>query len=352
MAVISCSGGNRAQALLERLRSASQEGKILYGHQDDLVYGHSWKVEDWQNDTLGRSDVRDVCGAFPAVVGFDLGGIELGDSCNLDAVPFGLMRKAVLTHVERGGIVTFSWHPRNPVTGGDSWDTSTPGIPAAILPGGAEHATFMTWLERLGDFLAGLDGTPVVFRPWHENLGGWFWWGTKCCTADEYKALFVMTYDYLVGERRLDNLLWCYSPNGDASPEAFMGTYPGDEYIDIVGADMYEYAGAPDEDADRDNFSGSGFKERLDTLLAFLRQVSDERGKVAALTETGLEALPNPTWWTETLYPALESSNVAYVLTWRNAHDRPSHFYAPWAGFEHSADFVKFTEFEKIVVLK
>ena len=134
-----CTAGGKKPAaspkevLSERLAAYAAEGKVLYGHQDDLSYGHAWCVTDWENDGLTRSDVRDVTGKYPAVVGFDLGGIELGDSCNLDKVPFGLMRKAALAHIGRGGIVTFSWHPRNPLTGGDAWDISSDEVVYSIL---------------------------------------------------------------------------------------------------------------------------------------------------------------------------------------------------------------------------
>ena len=97
--------------LVATLFSHVEKGEILYGHQDDLSYGHAWKVEDWTTDSLTRSDVKAVTGRYPAIVGFDLGGIEMGDKANLDSVDFGLIRKAALTHVERGGIVTFSRSP-------------------------------------------------------------------------------------------------------------------------------------------------------------------------------------------------------------------------------------------------
>ena len=80
--------------LVARLFSHVEKGEILYGHQDDLSYGHAWKVEDWTADSLTRSDVKAVTGKYPAIVGFDLGGIEMGDKANLDSVDFGLIRKA------------------------------------------------------------------------------------------------------------------------------------------------------------------------------------------------------------------------------------------------------------------
>ena len=119
--------------LVLRLFTFAESGRIAYGHQDDLSYGHAWRVEDWENDPLDRSDVKAVTGKYPMLAGFDLGGIERADSCNLDGVPFGLIRKAALLHIERGGIVTFSWHPRNPLTDGDTWDVSSDQVVRSIL---------------------------------------------------------------------------------------------------------------------------------------------------------------------------------------------------------------------------
>ena len=125
LAAVSCGGPKPvetpAQKLHAKLSQSVKDGKILYGHQDDLAYGHAWKVEDWEADPLDRSDVKAVTGKYPAVMGVELGGIEMSDRASLDSVDFGLIRKAAKLHAERGGVVTVSWHPRNPLTGGDAY---------------------------------------------------------------------------------------------------------------------------------------------------------------------------------------------------------------------------------------
>ena len=319
---------------------------ICYGHQDDLVYGHEWVVTDVENDPLERSDVMDVAGKYPVLVGFDLGGIEMGDACNLDGVPFDLMRRAALTHIARGGSVTFSWHPRNPLTGGDAWDVSSDQVVSSILPGGSKEAVFALWLQRLGDFFESLDGAPVIFRPWHENIGSWFWWGGKLCTPEDYMDLYRLTNDYLTQERGIPNIQWCYSPNGPVSAEDYLSRYPGDVYVDILGTDIYEYVGPDGLKA-----AGARFRSQVRGMLATLKMIGEEHGKPYCLSETGLEGLKDPHWWTEQLYPAIEGSGILYVLTWRNAHDKPGHFYAPWKGFENAEDFVQFADKEDIILL-
>ena len=71
---------------------------------------------------------------------------------------------------------------------------------------------------------------PVLFRPLHEASGGWFWWGSD--GAEAYKKLWKAVYEKLTNEYRLDNLIWVY--NGQAAE-----WYPGDEYVDIIGEDIY-----------------------------------------------------------------------------------------------------------------
>ena len=337
--------------LVERLFETVKAGKILYGHQDDLSYGHAWRVTDPETDSLTRSDVREVSGHYPAVVGFDLGGIETGDENNLDSVSFTLMRRAALAHVARGGVVTFSWHPRNPLTGGDAWDISSDKVVGSILPGGEKYGEFRRWLTRVGDFFESLqtpegERIPFIFRPWHEHTGSWFWWGKDLCTRDQYRELFRMTWLYLAKDRGLENILWCYSPGAGVEPEGYMERYPGDEFIDLLGLDCYEYIGK-----DGIEEAGVAFSEQVKGSLTFMNALGVEHGKLICLSETGLESLVDPEWWTGVLYPAIKDYPVCYVLTWRNACDKPMHFYAPWKGFEHEDDFVQFSQMEQITLL-
>ncbi len=335
-----------SRQLYSRLSAHVAAGEKLYGHQDDLSYGHAWVVTDWENDPLERSDVKEVTGHYPAVVGFDLGGIEHADSCNLDGVPFGLMRKAAVTHAGRGGIVTLSWHPRNPLTGGDAWDVSSDEVVRSVLEGGPLHEEFLVWLDRAAEFIASLGDVPVIFRPWHENLGSWFWWGGKLCSEEEYKALFRLTWSRLTQEKGLENILWCYSPNGPISADDYLSRYPGDEIVDILGTDIYEYVG-PDglEEA------GSRYVSQVRDMLAVLESIASEHGKLMCLSETGLEGILDSGWWCDRLYSAVEGFPVSYMLTWRNAHDKPGHFYAPWKGSGNEEDFIRFTEKKDIVLL-
>ena len=333
------------EQLIDRLLTLQQKG-IMYGHQDDPMYGLTWEYAP------DSSDVKNVCGDYPAVMGFDLGGIEMGDAKNLDSVPFTRMREEALKHYQRGGIVTFSWHPRNPVTtiegggwagqqfpAGTAWDVTDSAVVKKILPGGEYHEKFQGWMQRVSDFLATLktdDGQkiPVIFRPWHENSGSWFWWGEKLCTVDEYKALWNMLQDKLNGDG-FDNLVWAYSPGCDdnLTAERLLERYPGDDRVDMIGLDGYQWT--PEEK--------DAYIARTKQNLGVLCTVAKAHGLIPALTETGMKNMTQPDWWSTTLLPAVKDYPISYLLTWRNyknewfgpANSKPD---APYFREFHAAD--------------
>ena len=181
-----------------------------------------------------------------------------------------------------------------------------------ILEGGSQYDRFQIWMQRLSKFLASLktdDGQkiPIIFRPWHENTGSWFWWGEKLCTAEEYKALWNMLQDKLDADG-FDNLLWAYSPGmaSDLTAEKYLERYPGDDRIGVVGIDGYQWVSKED------------FVAQLDSNLTMLTKFAEDHGKIAALTECGLKNLTDPTWWTSTLTPVLDKHKISYFLVWRN----------------------------------
>ena len=324
------------QQAIERMQLLLQRG-YMFGHQDDPFYGLTWQ---WEH---GRSDVLEACGDYPAVMGFDLGGIEIDDAKNLDSVPFTRIREELLAHVKRGGIVTISWHPRNPYTGGTAWDNQDSIVVQNILPGGMQHRKFLLWMKNIRNFLLTLrDGkghlVPIIFRPWHENNGGWFWWGAKQCTAKEYHALWCMLQDYLISEG-LDNLVWSYSPNldGNCTEQQFLERYPGDERVDIIGLDAYQWGTEED------------YIRQLNGDLAMLTQYVTKSGKLLALTECGMKNLPDPTWWTRILKPQMDKYPLSYFLVWRNAKHE---FFGPSPGEKNALYFNEMIRNKNVLMLK
>lgn len=323
-------------ALLTNLKTLAARGTMI-GHQDALAYGEGWY------DEAGRCDFRDACGHYPALFGWEVGELEQGAAYSLDSVYFDRIRDYMKQVYAWGGVNTLSWHSRNPFTGGDAWDVSSSEVVASILPGGAKNALYEEWLDRLADFFLSLkddNGTliPVIFRPFHELTGSWFWWGRDLCSVDQYVALWRYTADGLRA-RGVHNLLWAYSAAGYASVEEFAERYPGDGYVDIVGFDAYDQP-------------NSGFSDDVRARTAILLEFAAAHDKLPAFTETGSEGLKDPEWFENTLYPLLQGQGLSYVMLWRNAYDIPGHFYAAWPGYAPAAQNMRqFVEREDVLTL-
>ena len=197
--------------------------------------------------------------------------------------------------------------------------------------------------EELGDFLLTLkdkDGKPIpiIFRPWHENNGSWFWWGQKLCTDNEFQGLWCLLQDELKS-RGLTNLLWSYSPNLDGgwTEERFLQRYPGNERVTLIGEDAYQWGTEED------------FVKQINADLTFLSDFAQKNGKLLALTECGFKNVPDPTWFTRVLKAQMDKYPICYFLLWRNASHE---YFAPAPDLPCAADFKKLYEAENTLFLK
>ena len=323
-----------------------QSKGVMYGHQDDLMYGRTWWYEK------DRSDTKDFTGDYPAVAGFELGHLELGNERSLDSVSFAQIAEQIKVHYQRGGVITVSWHANNPLTMqipdtmsrrqyGTAWDVSSKEVVASILPGGENHEMFNTWLERLATFFTGLkddDGTPIpfIFRPYHEHSGSFFWWGTNICTDKEYAALWRYTVEFLRDKKGIHNMLYAYNTDRVTSVEQYMRGYPGDDIIDMLSLDMYD--------------RGEQFGPELDTALGFVTQEAIARNKLTALSETGgRRGMEN--WWSTVLLPVVSKYPVGHVLTWRHAY-RPRFVWPGATTQPFPDDFLNFYNSPRTLFLK
>lgn len=327
------------KALFEKMIKHLPEG-IMPGHQDDAAYGH-----DWYNEK-GRSDVRETTGTYPPVVGWEIGHIETGAAYNLDSIYFGNMKQHIREVHERGGINTISWHGDNIATGGNAWDCNQDTVVRSILPGGSNHQKFLLYLDRVAAFFLDLKdsrGTliPVIFRMYHEHTGSWFWWGARQCTPAEYNELFRMTVTYLREVKGVHNLLYGFSPADIANEAEYLERYPGDEWVDVIGFDCYLHH-------DDTPASLEKYKMSMTTGLDIVTSYARKTGKIPVMAETGLESVSINHYFTGILLPLLEPYEISYVLLWRNAFNRDSHFYVPYAGHPAAADFKKFCDSPKI----
>jgi len=331
------------KALFKNLKSLSRS-HTLFGHQHATEYGHGWAGD------ADRSDVKSVTGSHPAVIGVDFSGFTGGSPERIQRTKTQV-KKIVEDTYNRGGVVTVAWHFLNPVSGGGFYWQDTVSLPAVkyIIPGGEAHDRYKVILNGIAEWAKntrGKDGkqVPMIFRPFHEFDGGWFWWGKPHCTRDEFISLWRFTVSYLRDSLAVHNFLYAFSPDNNFTTEAaYLERYPGDEWVDMLGMDNYG-------DMGRDAY-------RLDVAAKKLKIVSDyalKAGKLAAFTETGLESLPNPNWWNDVLLKVMRTENMqlCYVLVWRNDRSSATHYYAPFPGHSSVPDFMKFyndpyTLFEK-----
>jgi mannan endo-1,4-beta-mannosidase len=326
-----------AKILHKRLFYTVKKG-IAIGHQDATSYGIGWVQEDFSNEI--KSDVQGVVGDFPAVFGFDIGKIELGNKVNLDSVSFDFMRKTMIEAHKKGAIITVSWHLDNPTTGGNSWD-NTPAV-KDIIGEGIHKKKYEFWLKRVADFLKTVKYkgklVPIIFRPFHEMNGKWFWWGDGNCTPKEYIQLWRETVLLLRDKYKLHNLIYAYSPNKLNPFDNYMEYYPGDDYVDILGIDVYDF---------RDS---EIFVDSMINSLALIKQIATAKNKLFAFTETGLETVSTENWYSEVLYPVIQNSGIAWVLFWRN--HKTTHHYMPFKGHASEEDFKRFKSFPETLFLK
>jgi len=314
------------RALWLNLRALRGQG-ILFGQQDADVVGVEWKLED------NRSDVKELTGTYPALVGYELAGI--GNESNSDSIPFQIIKRRMVEVFDRGGLITVTWHMNNPVTGGTAWDVTN--AVKLILPDSILADYYRTELKRVANFLGKLRNengalVPVIFRPFHESNGNWFWWGKGRCTPAEYIALWRFTASYLRDSLGIHNLLYAYSTDMFDSEQQYLERYPGDEWVDILGAENYW-----------DFQSGSSISNGISQLRMLVR-MSEERNKLAALTECGFNGIPVRNWWTQFLLKSIKEDSLArkisYLMVWRNANLK--NYYTPFEGQKSAADFLAF----------
>lgn len=325
---------------------------IMFGHQDDLAYGFNWKYEE------GRSDIKDVVGEYPAVFGWDIGHIELGSNQNLDSVPFNKLTSYIKKVYDMGGVNTISWHLDNPETLKQSWD-NTEATPS-ILPGGKNNARYVEWLTKVAVFMKSLKGSdgklvPILFRPYHELNGDWFWWGKKTTTAKDYVSLWKFTVEFLRDKQEVHNLIYVFNTNTFTDGKEYMERYPGDNYLDVVSFDNYQFAKLGANEAELAQ-SSAKYKGQVINGLRILDSVATKHNKLPTFAETGFETVPDKEWWTSTLWDAIKDYKISYVLLWRNhgwqEKEQKFHFYAPYAGQLSESNFKSFHKLERTLFEK
>jgi mannan endo-1,4-beta-mannosidase len=208
---------------------------------DEVVKLYQFLLDNYGKKIIsGVMDMSDAnwlktnTGKFPALVGLDFMQTGRGySSWYNDDTPF-LEAKAWYA---KNGIPALCWHWRDPSHKTEAFYTKdTPFDISRIFD--ETSAEYLGMIKDI-DYTAGLlkkfqdNKVPILWRPLHEAAGGWFWWGAK--GAAPCKKLWQVMYDRMVNYHGLHNMIWVWThePNDDA-------WYPGDEYVDMVGRDIYK----------------------------------------------------------------------------------------------------------------
>lgn len=350
------------------LQAVGQTDSVIFGQQNN-THHKAGAAE------LSNSDTKDVVGSYAGVIGIDtlsltgneysadryvseMNGVDSEYESTVARINAAattqeknVIAAAALTNynIRNGAIITLSAHMPNfsivNSTGAENcanyakYDFSgyspnvlTGDVMNKILPGGEYNEVYTAYLDMVVDYAKQVNGA-ILFRPFHENTGSWFWWGAAFCDAQTYKSVYKYTVDYLK-ESGVHNMLYEYGPGSEAANTTEYGErYPGDGYVDLVGFDMYHRA--PSEG---DTFM-TNFKNQLNMVQDFAR----EHGKLVAVTETGVanDAQPgdNQTallkkdnqrleWFTE-IQDIVSESNASYFLVWANFGEKDG-FYTPY----------------------
>jgi mannan endo-1,4-beta-mannosidase len=308
------------------LKALGDTDKVIYGHQNDM---HHKRGAAYTGST--QSDTKDITGSFAGIMGIDTLSI-IGNEYPGSTVRAGdpdyaedpIAGSAALSiHAAReGAIITVSTHFPNfdYVKESGDWNSYTPGLLTGevmlrILPGGDLNGLFNEYLDKIAAYARLLDaaGVPVLFRPFHEHNGSWFWWGRAFCTPEAYKNVVRYTVEYLRDIKGVHNFLYVYSPNGPFSgKEDYLERYPGDEYIDVIAFDYY----------DNSNGGDSWMNASLADTISLVDGIAQEHGKVSAVAETGMSTSgmagnTRKTWFTDVLNK-VSASRMAYYLVWAN----------------------------------
>jgi mannan endo-1,4-beta-mannosidase len=303
---IDADASENTKTLYQNLRIIQNSNYFLFGQE--FFNSFKFSSANAHNDET-YSDCHQVTGAYPVVLGSDF-HYYLEKS----ATERQYHTEAVKWAYRQGFVITFDWHLSGKGTSTYQYTETTKNLVNSIVtdPQGEDREWFIAELDKViaiinYDLVVDEERIPIVFRPFHEMNGGWFWWGTQATTADQYKALFALTVEYI--KERTNSVLFCWSPN---IPTNF-SYYPGDDYVDVLGLDAYEITAA----AFRYN-------------MALIVDHAQAHNKVAVFSETGYR---NDTgngdtaakYWRDTVLPAIlndpggKAIKIAWVLTWINA---------------------------------
>lgn len=240
--------------------------------------------------------IKEKTGWKPKLQGFELLGYspninydDASEACLTEVEENkGTMATALKWAKETDGIVAMCFHWFSPIGGRDKafYAEHTDFDASKVLEEGTEERkAFYSDMDVIAEELKKFqdENIPILFRPFHEADGRWFWWGAKGDAVG--RELYKLMFEYYVNQKHLNNLLWVWNSPAKEG-------YPGDEYVDVISRDIYLTEKKPTD-----------YKAEYEELIA---NTTDR--KVAALGEVGY--IPDVDMLKESRVP------WAFYMTW------------------------------------
>lgn len=277
--------------------NATPEATALLQYLHDIAGTNILAGQHTQTNPMEEvAYIETVTGKSPKLCGFELlaysPNIRMEDASEACRIEVEENRNTMDTALrwanETGGIVTLTFHWFSPLGGHDkSFYTEHTDFDAerVLHDGTPERAAFFHDLDAIAVQLQRFQNAkiPVLWRPFHEAEGTWFWWGAK--GAEVAKQLYLLMYEYYVHHYHFDHLLWVWNSR---LPEG----YPGDDFVDVVSVDVY-----------LPHYEATDYAADYQALIA-----ASSSNKVAALAEVGF--LPDAALLAKSKIP------WAYFMTW------------------------------------
>lgn len=277
--------------------NATEEVKAVMNYLSDI--SGKGLITGQHTQTMVQKELRyieKVTGKLPALCGFEL----LAYSPNIN---YGDASEECLIEVEenkntldmawdwalnKGGLVTFTWHWFSPLGGRDkSFYTEHTDFDAskAIEEGTAEYQALISDMDAMAELLKPFAQRqiPILWRPFHEADGTWFWWGSK--GPEVAKQLYLIMFERYTKVHQLNNLIWVWN-----SP--LVEGYVGDDVTDVISQDFYP-----------EKHNHTDLKKEFDTLVAIT-----PASKIVAVGEIGV--IPSASMLSESRVP------WAWYMTW------------------------------------
>ena len=225
MLFCSCSSPVKAKPEITANAAATEVYQYLLDNFGSVMLSCQ-QESTWMGSTEYEMDIiENATGKLPAMRGLDFMNGDFD----------GVVERAK-DWWERGGLVTICWHTGINGAGYQESKDDNPDFEKLFDESTPEHKKMIENWDKAAKALGELKdaGVPVLWRPFHEFDGGWFWWGKG--GGDNFIKLWRMMHDRFTNEFGLDNLIWVLGYSGDVKS----GWYPGDEYCDIIGSDTYD----------------------------------------------------------------------------------------------------------------